>query len=115
MPGNTVYIDDIVEFKEYLKKNPNLMVKFTATWCKPCKIAKPIVEEYFELCKKYLDLVIVDADNGRSICNKLRVRGYPTLCSFVNGEMAEGCVGCKKEDILACFQGTMNQIKKSHR
>ena len=39
---------------KYLKTHPNLIVKFTATWCGPCKIAKPIVEKYFDQCKHLL-------------------------------------------------------------
>ena len=110
MPGEIVYLNNRAEFIEYLKKNKNVIIKFTATWCGPCKIAKPIVEKYFEQCKSFLNMVIVDADKGSNLCSYLKVKGFPTIYSFVNGQIAESVVGCREKDILSFFKTTMQKI-----
>ena len=65
MPGKVLNFTNRQEFKEYLKKNPNFIVKFTATWCRPCRESTPLVMEFFEQCKTLPGpMVIVDADTG---------------------------------------------------
>ena len=110
MPGEIVYLNNRADFIEYLKKNKNVIVKFTATWGGPCKIAKPIVDNYFQQCKSYLNMIIVDADKGSNLCSYLKVKAFPTLYSFVNSQIAESVVGSEEKDILSFFKATMQKI-----
>lgn len=109
MPGNVMIIQTRSAFKEYLKTHSNLIVKFTATWCGPCKIAKPIVDKYFEQCKHLFDMVIVDADNGRDVLNFLKVKAFPTICSFVDGVICHSVVGASENEILEFFKVTLRK------
>ena len=103
MFSNVMVIQTRSAFKEYLKTNPNLIVKFTAKWCGPCNIAKPIVEKYFDQCKHLFDMVIIDADNGRDVVNFLKVKAFPTICSFVDGGICHSVVGASENEILEFF------------
>lgn len=109
MPGNVMIIQTRSAFKEYLKTHPNLIVKFTATWCGPCKVAKPIVEKYFDQCKHLFDMVIIDADNGRDVVNFLKVKAFPTICSFVDGGICHSVVGASENEILEFFKATVHK------
>ena len=113
MPGNIYNFNTRQEFIEYLKTNQHCIVKFTATWCKPCQRAKPIVDNLFEQCKQYIDLIIVDADNGTDLCSYLKVRSFPTFYSYVRGELAESMIGSEANTILDLFNKTLKRISKN--
>ena len=110
MPGNTYNLTKRVELKELVSKKKPLIIKFTATWCGPCKKIAPIFNNLTEKVKHLVDVVIVDADEGSDICSALKVRGYPTFISYVNGEMAESLIGASESELLAFFKATISRL-----
>tara|TARA_B100000963_G_scaffold269541_1_gene237673 strand:+ start:1786 stop:2121 length:336 start_codon:yes stop_codon:yes gene_type:complete len=110
MPGNTYNLTKRTELKELVSKKKPLIIKFTATWCGPCKKIAPTFNNLFEKVKHLVDVVIVDADEGCDICSALKVRGYPTFVSYVNGEMAESMVGASDSELLAFFKATISRL-----
>ena len=110
MPGNTYNLTKRVELKELVSKKKPLIIKFTATWCGPCKKIAPIFNNLTEKVKHLVDVVIVDADEGSDICSALKVRGYPTFISYVNGEMAESLIGASESELLAFFNATISRL-----
>ena len=110
MPGNTYNLTKRTELRELVSKNKPLIIKFTATWCGPCKRIAPTFSELVEKVKHLVDIVIVDADEGSDICSALKVRGYPTFVSYVNGEMAESMVGASDSELLAFFKATISRL-----
>ena len=63
-----------------------------------------------EKVKHLVDIVIVDADEGSDICSSLKVRGYPSFLSYVNGEMAESMIGADDDELLAFFKATISRL-----
>ena len=110
MPGNTYNLTKRTELKELVSKKKPLIIKFTATWCGPCKKIGPTFNNLVEKVKHLVDIVIVDADEGCDICSALKVRGYPTFVSYVNGEMAESMVGASDSELLAFFKATISRL-----
>ncbi len=110
MPGNTYNLTKRSELKELVQKKKPLIIKFTATWCGPCKRIAPAFNKLVEKVKHLVDVVIVDADEGADICSALKVRGYPTFVSYVNGEMAESMVGASETELLAFFKATISRL-----
>ena len=110
MPGNTYNLTKRSELKELVSKKKPIIIKFTATWCGPCKRIAPKFSELVEKVKHLVDIVIVDADEGCDICSALKVRGYPTFVSYVNGEMAESMVGANESELLAFFKATISRL-----
>ena len=110
MPGNTYNLTKRSELKELVSKKKPIIIKFTATWCGPCKRIAPKFSELVEKVKHLVDIVIVDADKGCDICSALKVRGYPTFVSYVNGEMAESMVGASDSELLAFFKATISRL-----
>ena len=69
MSGN---ITNRVEFKEYVKQHPVIIVKFTSDWCGPCKKVSPYIDK---LMAKYYNInyLVVDVDEGRDIASYLKL------------------------------------------
>ena len=55
-------------------------------------------------------MVIVDADEGADICSFLKVKGFPTLVSFVNKEMVESVVGADIPGIKHFFNESYKRV-----
>jgi thioredoxin 1 len=70
-----------------------VMVDFWATWCGPCKIVTPVVEE---LAKEYEDKVTfakVNTDENPDLASRYNIRGIPTLMFFKEGKVMDQIVG----------------------
>ncbi|MDF2820133.1 MAG: thioredoxin [Clostridiales bacterium] len=85
---------------EVLNENKPVLVDFWASWCGPCKMLSPIVEELAEeltnvkICK-------VNVDEQGALAEKFRVMTIPTLILFKEGKVVNTSVGVKpKTDIL---------------
>ncbi len=83
--------DDTFE-EEVLKSDVPVLVDIWATWCGPCKMLSPIVDEVADE-EKGIKVVKVDADSNEEICSKYGVRSIPTLLFIKNGEVVNQSVG----------------------
>lgn len=62
------------------------LVYFSASWCAPCKISKPVVEKACIDNKVDYKILVADVEeNGKDIANKYNVRSVPTIIIFENG------------------------------
>jgi len=76
-----------------LKANSLVMVDFWATWCGPCKIIAPVVEE---LAKEYAGKATfakVNTDENADLASRYNIRGIPTLIFFKDGKVMDQVVG----------------------
>ena len=110
MPGNTYNLTKRTELAELVSEKKPVIIKFTATWCGPCKRIAPTFNRLVEKVKHLVDIVIVDADEGCDICSSLKVRGYPSFLSYINGEMAESMIGADDDELLAFFKATISRL-----
>ena len=79
---------------EVLQYQGKVLVDFFATWCGPCKMVAPIIEEVAEEAKD-VKVCKVDVDDCGEIAEKYNVMSIPTLAVFENGEVKEISVGFK--------------------
>ncbi len=63
-----------------------ILVDFTADWCGPCHALKPVLERVIPEYAGRLLLAKVDADENMKLCGHYRLRGFPTVLLFINGE-----------------------------
>ncbi|WP_418291214.1 thioredoxin, partial [Massilicoli timonensis] len=74
------------EFEE-LKKQPGvLVVDFFATWCGPCKMLSPVLEEVAEELAGKAAIVKVDVDESGELASSYGIMSVPTLIVFKDGE-----------------------------
>ena len=76
-----------------LKSAQPVLVDFWATWCGPCRMLAPVIEE---VSKEYEGRVVVgkvDVDNNQEFAGKYGIRNIPTVLIFNNGEVVGRQVG----------------------
>ncbi len=77
-----------------------VLVDFWATWCGPCKMVAPIVEELAVQYKEKLGFAKVNVDEAPKIASAYNVMSIPTLIVFKGGKPFEQVVGYRpKKDI----------------
>ncbi|MDD6061853.1 MAG: thioredoxin [Oscillospiraceae bacterium] len=82
-----------------------VMVDFSASWCGPCRMIAPIVEEIAEEYDGMLDVYKVDVDEADAVAAQYEVMSIPTIMFFKNGEEQERIVGFRsKEELLRTVQ-----------
>ncbi|MEA5505346.1 thioredoxin [Halotia wernerae UHCC 0503] len=81
------------EFNSLLSEEAVVVVDFTATWCGPCRLISPLMDQLAEEFKGRAKVVKVDIDNNKPIFKKFGLRSIPAVLIFKNGELTETIVG----------------------
>lgn len=85
-------------FEEKIE-NGVVLVDFFATWCGPCRMLAPVLEEVSEQCSA--KIYKVDIDKSEDLAREFGIMVVPTMVIFKNGEMQEKFSGfMQKEEIL---------------
>ena len=82
---------------EVLHSEKPVLLDFWATWCGPCRMVAPIVEE---IANERADVKVgkIDVDEQRELAIQFQIQSIPTLIVFKNGELTERVVGARPKD-----------------
>lgn len=86
--------------KEVLKSDLPVLVDFTATWCPPCKILTPIIEELAKELKSKAKIVKLDIDGHQALAQKYGVMSVPTMIIFKDGKETKRIIGLRTKEEL---------------
>lgn len=78
-----------------------VLVDFWASWCGPCKMIAPIVEE---IAAERPDITVgkVNVDEEMDLARRFGIASIPTILVFKNGELSKTSIGyCSKEELLS--------------
>ncbi|MBR3539458.1 MAG: thioredoxin [Eubacterium sp.] len=93
------------QFEEVVEKaEGKVLVDFWASWCGPCKMLSPVVEQLSEE-KKDVKFVGIDVDDAERYAVKYGISSIPCLILFENGQEVRRSVGFQPKPKLAEFVG----------
>ena len=91
------------EFEEKVLKNDKpAFVDFYATWCGPCKMMAPILEEISEE-NPDVDFFVIDTEEAETVSAKYGVMSIPNMMLFKNGEVVDRVLGKQSKQVIADF------------
>ena len=87
-------------FDELLQSEKLVIVDFWATWCGPCRMLSPLLDEVEAEMEDQVEVVKVNVDDADEIAMRYRIMSIPTLLFFKNGQMVDRSVGAMPKSVL---------------
>ena len=75
-----------------------VLVDCWATWCGPCKMISPIIDQVATEMAGVAKVGKVDVDGNSALANRFGIRSIPTLLFFKNGELVDTITGATSKD-----------------
>jgi thioredoxin 1 len=80
-------------FNQLIKGKTPVLVDFSAEWCGPCKMMKPVLEQLKRSMKDKVRIVKIDVDRNSDLAYKYNIRSVPSLMLFQEGKVRWNGVG----------------------
>ncbi len=74
-------------FKDIVNGEIPVLVDFSAEWCGPCKMMKPILDELHQMMGNKLRILKIDVDKNKALAGSLNISGVPTLILYKKGDI----------------------------
>ena len=100
----TIHIESLAQFKEEIASEGKVLIDFFATWCGPCVMLTPIIEQV-EREHPELKVLKVDVDENPDIAGLFNVEAIPTLLVYENGEQIKRQTSYMPKPVLEGFLG----------
>lgn len=73
------------EFTDLIAQKKPTLVDFFATWCNPCKMQAPILDEVKQKMGDSVNIIKIDVDRNPALSEEYRIQSVPTLILFKDG------------------------------
>ena len=84
-------------FEEEVNSGKVTLVDFFATWCGPCKMLGPVLEQVADEVKENVNVVKLDIDENMDIAKQFGVMSVPTMVIFKDGKEVDRIVGLRQK------------------
>jgi thioredoxin 1 len=101
--SSVINLSDFEATEKFTQLNHKSVLYFTATWCPPCKVIKPVYEE---LATKYSDVAFgkVDVDDNSDAALEFNITSVPTFVFFDGEDIMERFSGADPNKLEALLQ-----------
>ncbi|MBI2040052.1 thioredoxin [Candidatus Microgenomates bacterium] len=107
MKNNTLHLTDQNFKEEVLNSDLPVMVDYWTSWCFPCRIVGPIIEELAEEFSSKLKVGKLNVDENPQTAASFGIMSIPTIIIFKDGKQVKVMVGAQSKDY---FKQQINQI-----
>ena len=93
--GTATFIQDEPELDSLLENEAVLVIDCTASWCGPCKLVAPLMDQLAEEYRDRAKVFKLDLDANKAVAKRFGVRSIPAVMFFQGGQLVETLVGVK--------------------
>ena len=93
---------DSLDFDEIINSDELTIIDFSATWCMPCRMLAPILEQVADE-RTDISFYNIDIDDSEEIAKRYRIFSVPTLMAFKQGKVIDSLVGLNSFDEILEF------------
>ncbi|MGB3403689.1 MAG: thioredoxin [Microcoleaceae cyanobacterium] len=93
--GTVAFVKDEPELDSLIANESVLVLDCTATWCGPCKMVAPLMDQLSEEYTGKVKVLKLDLDDNKPIAKRFGIRSIPAVMFFKGGELQETLVGVK--------------------
>jgi thioredoxin 1 len=101
--ANTLSFSDDTFDQDVLQAEVPVLVDFWATWCGPCRVMAPVIDDIATEYAGKAKVGKLDVDQNPAAASRYQVRGIPTLLLFKNGQVVEQVVGAVGKDKVSAM------------
>ncbi|MBE7076768.1 MAG: thioredoxin [Clostridiales bacterium] len=98
-----------LNFDELINSEHLTVIDFSATWCMPCRMLKPIIHRVAENFD-HVDFFEIDIDENEEIAKRYRIFSVPTLLCFKKGKKIDSLVGLNSAETIEDFINKCDQV-----
>jgi len=103
--GTAAFIQDETEFDSLLSSESLLVVDCTATWCGPCKLVAPLMDQLADDYGHRAKVCKLDLDSNKAVAKRFGIRSIPAVMVFKQGELMEMLIGVRSyEEFTAAVE-----------
>ncbi len=88
------------KFEDLIKSDKPVLIDFFATWCGPCQMMHPILEEVAKNVGEKARVIKIDIDKNQELSSVYNVRSVPTLMIFKDGDLKWRTSGVQQAAVL---------------
>lgn len=93
--GKATFIQDETEFNSLLANGSLLVVDCTASWCGPCRLISPLIDQLADEYSDRAQVFKLDLDTNKPVAKRFGIKSIPAVMFFKQGELMETLVGVK--------------------
>ena len=93
---------DSLDFDEIISGEDLTIIDFSASWCMPCRMLAPILEQVADKMPQ-VNFYNIDIDDNEDVAKRYRIFSVPTLMAFKEGKVIDSLVGLNSFDDVIEF------------
>lgn len=110
--SHPIRLTDVNFEQEVLRSEVPVLVDFWASWCPPCKMMEPLIEELAVEYNGRLKVGKLNVDQNPKTASRYQIMGVPTFALFRSGEVVEQRVGAQsKGQLEQLLHGVLTEAK----